>query len=92
MTNFNSEMFSAILASNEKTLALVEKQLADAKEQAKRNDKKFYVTVSVLSVLLGVMIWAYSNKKAELQIGYDQENNEVTVSDSSSVKNAEINN
>lgn len=93
MANFNGEMFSAILASNEKALALVEKQLVDAKEQAKRNDKKFYTTTCILSILLGVMIWAYANKKAEIEIGYDQNTTDTKAIEDSTIdiKNVDVN-
>ena len=92
--DFNSEMFSAILASNEKTLALLTQQLDNTHKQAKWNEIKFYVTVCVLSLLLGGMIWLYFNKKTEvpeLTVNYGQDAVENIVDNNSSIKNVEEN-
>ena len=80
--DFNGELFSAIIKANEQSLQLLEKQLEEAKEVSKRNDKKFYITIIILSLLLGGMVWAYANKKVEVDVNYDQQATENTLTDS----------
>lgn len=70
--DFNSDMFSAILKANENSMALLEKQLGEAQLQAKRNDIKFYVTLSVLGALLAGMIVVYCISRPTMNLDYGQ--------------------
>lgn len=87
--DFNSDMFSALLTSNEKTLALLTEQMSNAQKVAKWNEIKFYVTVVLLAILLGAFIWLYFNKKVEVGVTYDQDNNEVVLDNGSTIKNGD---
>ena len=85
--DFNSDMFSAILASNEKTMSLLSDQLDKAREQAKWNEIKFYVTIGVFAVMFGALLWIYHNKKAEVEVVYDPDAKEAIVNNKSELKN-----
>ena len=89
--DFNSDMFSAILKANEKSMALLEKQLEDSQKQAKRKDIVFCTIFIIMCLLLGGSIWAYTQKKVAMNVDYDQNldaNNvtESTVSYDNNVK------
>lgn len=85
--DFNSDMFAALLNSNEKTLALLTEQMTNAQKIAKWNEIKFYITVTLLALLLGAFIWLYFNKKEKVNVIYEQQAEENTISEGSSIKN-----
>lgn len=89
--DFNDEMFSAILASNEKTMSLLTNQLEHAQKQAKWNEIKFYVTVAVFAVMFGALLWVYHNKKTDIDVKYLQDNTEAIVTDNSSITSGDVN-
>lgn len=88
--DFNSDMFSAILKANEKSMALLEGQLAAAQKQAKRKDIIFCITLSIMALLLGGMIWAYSQKKVSMNVDYDQGTQESQITESTLNYNNEV--
>ncbi|MBP5469358.1 MAG: hypothetical protein J6Z11_08950 [Candidatus Riflebacteria bacterium] len=87
--DFNSDMFSAILASNEKTTAMLATQLEAAQKQAKWNEIKFYVTIGVFATLFAALLWLHFNKKVEtptVNVNYEQD---ATNNSESLIKNGD---
>lgn len=93
--DFNSDLFAAILSSNEKTTSMLATQLDAAQKQAKWNEIKFYVTVGVFATLFAALLWLHYNKKEELPevtVNYEQENNRNNLDNSTAItKNVEKN-
>jgi len=80
--DFNSDMFSSIMKSNEKAMSLLEKQLEAAQKQSKRKDILFCITLGVMSLLLGGMVYVYTTNKPQLLVDYDQALNQVEATNS----------
>ena len=81
--DFNSDMFSAILKANEKSMALLEKQLEDSQKQAKRKDIVFCAVFIIMCLLLAGSIWAYTQKKVAMNVDYGQGIEDTEIKDSS---------
>lgn len=88
--DFNSDMFSAILKANEKSMALLEKQLEDSQKQAKRKDIVFCTIFIIMCLLLGGSIWAYTQKKVAMNVDYDQGTQESQITESTLNYNNEV--
>ena len=80
--DFNSDMFSAILKANEKSMALLEKQLEATQKQAKRKDIAFCIILGIMALLLGGMVYVYTTNKPQLLVDYDQNATENVLEDS----------